>query len=570
MFAFERLTKQAFELMHPFSLLSALCLACTCDSSSVGYQEWSIDVNNHTSNNNFYYYWDKTVGSGHAALLLRQDWRKYMKEAKKNINFSYVRYHGTLDDDVGSVNIDSSTGEISYSFINIDSIFSYLLSINMKPYIELSFMPSALASDTSETKCHYDAIVSPPSSYQDWYKLIYALVKHLCDYFGVEEVRQWRFEMWNEPNDKFFSGNYTDYLNLYNATAHAIKNVDNKLQIGGPTTNHFQWIDQLLSDCIKKNIPIDFVVTHAYPNSGKINDINTWKNELQTLGIDIVKQYNDKYNLSLPFVISEYNSGCCYGSAYDNGKFWNDDNYFASSFLIFWAKHMQSLFWNNTLNNINNYKNTNKDTFNPIFEWMSYWSVSDVFEEQGFNSNEFNNLYGIQTIRGIKKPAFRAFEMLHKFGSNVEYESVLIKDEQPINEKGLQFDNKTNSTLQVYCLKNQFMDNHYSIFIANWNNYGFNITDENITINVKNSMGDNIMLLNKATLYRIDVNNTNPFAKWLDINSPQYPTIDELDSLNRSSQLAPLPIDFAQKDNQTVQFNLLMPIYGSALIDLQY
>ena len=68
------------------------------------------------------------------------------------------------------------------------------------------------------------------------------------------------------------------------------------------------------------------------------------------------------------------------------------------------------------------------------FGWMSWWAISDVFEEGGFNSHEFNNLYGIQSIRGIKKPAFRAFELLEMYGSDVEYQGKLVADDNGYDE----------------------------------------------------------------------------------------------------------------------------------------
>ena len=190
-------------------------------------------------------------------------------------------------------------------------------------------------------------------------------------------------------------------MELYNATATAIKSVDSQIIVGGPTTCCFAWLDQFLEDILSKNVAIDFVVTHSYPNQLSLTNINTWPDAIQSNAIDIVKKYNNKYNKKLPLVISEYNSGCCM-TPFDGGKFQNDDNYYAAAFLIFWAKHLQILF---------------PDDDTRVLQWMSYWAISDVFEEGGFNSHEFNNLYGLQSIRGIRKPAFRAFELLEMYGS---------------------------------------------------------------------------------------------------------------------------------------------------------
>eukprot|EP01084_Bolivina_argentea_P136488 240368_1 len=297
-----------------------------------GNQQWSVNISNSTMNH-FYYYWNECVGSGHGSLLLRNDWRQHMKYGHDQINFSLVRCHGILDDDIGVVN-----GINDYSFINIDNIYSYLLSINMKPFVEVSFMPEIFAINSSETIAHYKAITSPPISFDLWYNFIRQWIKHLIDYFGINEIRQWKFEIWNEPNGNghgFWYGNYSQYVMLYNATVTAIKSIDKYISVGGPATEGFGWLDQFLENILSQNIPIDFVTTHSYPNLLSIKDINSWINTLQTQGIDIVNKYNSKYNISLPLLITEYNSGCCINAF---GNYWNDDNSYAPSFIIFWAK----------------------------------------------------------------------------------------------------------------------------------------------------------------------------------------------------------------------------------------
>eukprot|EP01084_Bolivina_argentea_P029652 55061_1 len=516
-----------------------------CLGKNAGHQEWLVNISD-SSTNPLYYWWDKCVGSGHGALLLRQDWRNWMKNAHDKINFTQVRCHGILDDDIGVVN-----GINDYSFVNIDNIYSYLLSIDMKPYIEISFMPEKFATAPNACHDHYCGIASPPTSYELWYDFIAEWVQHLVDYFGINEVRLWKFEVWNEPNLSDWTGGYKGYVTLYNATATAIKSVDKSLSVGGPTTAGFAWLDEFLNDILSANIPIDFVVTHSYPNQLGLTSINTWINAIQTQGIDVVNRYNNKYNLDLPLVISEFNSGCC-RQGIDNGKFPNNDNYYAAAFMIFWAKHLQVLFADG---------NVDKSTL----KWMSYWAISDVFEENGFDSLEFNDYYGISTIRGIPKPAFRAFQLLHEYGSEIEYKSSLIADDNG-------FGNVNMSTLQVYALKNAVNMDRYSIFIVNWNNYGFSITEQNVVINVGNTINNKGNNLKSVIMYRIDenINNTNPLATWIQMGSPRYPTSEQLQSINESSQLKPMQISFKEIDSETIQFELDVSPYNSIVLDLQY
>ena len=141
-----------------------------------------------------------------------------------SLDFGHVRFHGLLCDDMGTLVCQGAS--LFYSFFNADQIFDFLLSIGMKPFVELSFMPSALASG-DKTVFHYRANVTPPKDYAQWATLIRKLVAHWVERYGLGEVRQWFFEVWNEPNlDAFGSGKQDDYFKLYRYTAEAIKSID--------------------------------------------------------------------------------------------------------------------------------------------------------------------------------------------------------------------------------------------------------------------------------------------------------------------------------------------------------
>ena len=156
----------------------------------------------------FPHFWEHCVGSGHAALALRADWQAQMQRAQGELGFRHVRFHGLLDDDMGTL-IDQNDAPL-YSFFNADRIFDFLLSIGMRPFVELSFMPGMLAS-SGQTIFRYRANVSPPNDFAAWEALISRLVQHWIGRYGADEVRTWFFEVWNEPNlDAFGSGKPED------------------------------------------------------------------------------------------------------------------------------------------------------------------------------------------------------------------------------------------------------------------------------------------------------------------------------------------------------------------------
>jgi xylan 1,4-beta-xylosidase len=157
--------------------------------------------------------WEHTVGSCHAPIALRADWQQQLRRCHTELGFRYVRFHGLLSDDVGTV--VTHKDELLYSFFNADQIIDFLLSIGMRPFVELSFMPTALASG-SKTVFNYRGNVTPPRDYAQWSTLIHTLVGHWVDRYGIREVAEWFFEVWNEPNLKaFWTGTQTDYFKLY-------------------------------------------------------------------------------------------------------------------------------------------------------------------------------------------------------------------------------------------------------------------------------------------------------------------------------------------------------------------
>ena len=164
-----------------FAMLLKVASGTMASRSSIT-QSWTIEINNSTQLP-LYHFWDQCVGSGHASLALRNDYEYQLKQAKSEIGFNYVRFHGLLDDDIGCVN-----GINDYSFVNIDNIFDFLISIDMKPFVEISFMPSDFATDPESTVFHYKGGISEPISWNIWYQFIQTWISHLIDRYGISEV----------------------------------------------------------------------------------------------------------------------------------------------------------------------------------------------------------------------------------------------------------------------------------------------------------------------------------------------------------------------------------------------
>ncbi len=250
-----------------FILAMALVLSVAPAQGQDTAQPELITVDANAPSRPFPHFWEKMFGSGRAILSLRESYRRDLREVKQATEFEYVRFHAIFHDEVGVYQEDSE-GRASYNFSYVDQIYDGLLANGVRPFIELSFMPRELAAKDILHPFWYKPNVSPPKDWDKWDPLITAFIKHLVERYGIDEVARWYFEVWNEPNIDFWAGEpkQATYWQLYDHTARAIKKVNTRLRVGGPTTAQAAWVDVFIEHCARNNVPLDFVSTHVYGN----------------------------------------------------------------------------------------------------------------------------------------------------------------------------------------------------------------------------------------------------------------------------------------------------------------
>ena len=331
-------------------------------------------------------------GSGRANLTLRESYRRDLNAVRERTGFTYVRFHAILDDENGVYDEDSQ-GRPVYNFSYVDQIYDGLLENHVKPFVELSFMPRKLAANLTPHPFWYKPFPSPPKDPAKWAALIEAFTKHLVDRYGKEEVEQWYFEVWNEPNIDFWNGEpkQETYFAFYDVTAKAVKNVDTYIRVGGPAAAQAAWVDAFIAHCKKNNVPFDFVSTHVYGNE---DSRDVFGRKLPITRRDMVgasaKKVFDQVKASAapdtPIIWSEYNA-----------TYMNQPEVTDSAFMGPWLA-----------NNIRE--------CDGLQSMMSYWSLSDVFEEQGVVKTPFYGGYGLIAERHLPKAAFWIFDLLHNLG----------------------------------------------------------------------------------------------------------------------------------------------------------
>ena len=164
---------------------------------------------------------------------------------------------------------EDPAGKPIYNFSYVDQIYDGLLQIGVRPFVELSFMPKKLAAEPQMMQDFwYKPNVSPPKELRKVGRIVRQFAQHLVARYGIDEVSQWYFEVWNEPNLDFWAGvpKEQTYFQLYDPAARALKEVSPRLRVGGPATAQAAWADPSSNTPSKENVPVDFVSTHVYGN----------------------------------------------------------------------------------------------------------------------------------------------------------------------------------------------------------------------------------------------------------------------------------------------------------------
>ncbi len=355
--------------------------------------ETTITVNLEAPSHPFPHFWEQMYGSGRAVLSLRESYRDDLQDVKRITGFEYIRFHGIFLDEIGLYDEDKD-GNPVYNFSYVDQIYDGLLKNHVRPFVEMSFMPNKLSSDAKLVQSFwYKPNVGPPKNWDKWDKLVEVFARHLVERYGEDEVAQWYFEVWNEPNLDFWMGEPREstYYELYDRAARAIKRVGPRLRVGGPATAQAAWADRFLAHCKANNVPVDFVSTHVYGND-KAEDVFGTHEAIprDRMVCRAVQKVHGQILASaypkMPLIWSEFNAD------YSNQTQVTDSAYMGP-----WMA----------------------DTIRQcdgLTAMMSYWAFSDVFEEQGVVKKPFYGGFGLLAEDGIPKPAFNAFVMLHKLG----------------------------------------------------------------------------------------------------------------------------------------------------------
>ena len=453
------------------------------------------------------------MGSDRAVVGLREQWLSDLKQVQGTLGFKSARFHGLFNDEMGVWPV----GAREPNFLYVDMVFDAMLERGVKPLVELSFMPGGLASG-SRTIFFYRGNVTPPTDMARWGQLVAALGKHCIDRYGIREVSTWNFEVWNEPNLIYFwAGTQQDYFELYRQSAISLKGVDKRLRVGGPATARAGWVGDLLEFCSSQQVPIDFVSTHIYPDDPQDKVFGPGSHyPYEEVIVRALMKVNQEIKTSktpgLPLYITE----------------WSSQN---PAFIA----------------------HTIKSTIG-LAEIMSLWTFDNVFEELGIPKSFLNTGFGLLGMRGVPRPSFYTFELLHKLG-DVQLES----GDGPV----LATRRKDGSLAILAWNLIPRAPGHRSATGDPLVQNGAPDTDEGKPIALTLQLGPHKH--RSVSILRVDENSGNMSQAYRKMGSPQYPTVDQIAELKKESQLKPAEIVHLDALGQV---NLTIPPNGVALLEL--
>ncbi len=510
-----RRTSRVREAVLAFSLLSMLVpLSSFAQTTRDAPSTETITVNAVGPSHPFPHFWEQMFGSGRAILSLRADYRRDLREVKAATGFQYIRFHGIFLDDAG-VYGENFKGQPVYNFTYVDQIYDGLLKNGVRPYVELSFMPKDLASTPERQAFWYKPYISPPRNWNLWGDLIEHFVRHLVARYGIEEVRQWYFEVWNEPNISFWAGvpKQATYFKLYDVSARAIKSVDPQLRVGGPATAQAAWVSPFIKHCVVDKVPVDFISTHVYGDDTDQNVFGKKKfiprREMVALAVNKVHdEVKTSVMPNLPIIFSEFNA-----------SYMNQVDVTDSPFLGPWLA----------------------DTIRQcdgVVDSLAYWTFSDVFEEQGVPKRPFYGGFGLIAVGGIPKASLNAFRLLHRLGT-----------------ERLQVDSDS-------ALATRRADGSLAIAVWNYAPAGKSGATRHITLSIAGLAGAHV-----ASITGVDRNYGSPLDAWENMGRPAFPTQQQQEELRRAGQL-PAPEIRALPAGKPAELSITLPAHSLALVEI--
>jgi xylan 1,4-beta-xylosidase len=373
--------------------------------------------------------------------------------------------------------------------------------------------------------------------------------------YGRAEVESWWWELWNEPDIGYWQGTPEEYFKLYDYTADAVKRALPTAKIGGPhvTGPLGERTQKFLRDFLEHSLrgknaatgktgaPLDYIGFHA-KGAPRVIDNHVRmgiSNQLKAIsnGFQIVASFPEYRNT--PIVIGESDpEGCaaCSSRVYPQNGYRNGTMYSGyTAAQIARTYELADLHGVNLLGSVT-------------------WAFE--FEDQPY----FDGFRDLAT-NGIDKPVLNVFRMLGQMGGErIAVESAGAMPLEAIRDNGVRGNPEVNAMASR-------QERTVSVLVWNYHDDDLPAAPSEVEVVVEG-------LPNARTLlhhYRVDAEHSNSYEAWKKLGSPQKPTLEQYQQLERSGQLQLLSSpEWLRTANGRVALKFSLPRQGVSLLRLTW
>lgn len=450
----------------------------------------------------------------------------------------YVRVHNLLTTGDGSSSLkwgstnvytEAAAGRPVYNWTILDRIFDTFRATNVKPLVEIGFMPEALSTHPEPYRHNfphgeiYTGWAYPPKDYQKWADLIFQFVRHLRERYGDAEVKTWLWEVWNEPDIGYWKGTPEEYFKLYDFSVDAVLRALPEARIGGPDSTGpaspkaAEFLRSFLEHCAhQKNFATGKTGSHLDFISFHPKGSPKWESDHVRMGIShqlvaieegfkIVKSFPEWRNTLV--VLGESDpEGCAACSATNNPQ-----NSYRNGALY-------AAYTAETLDRIYALARSRQINFLGAVTWAFEFEDQPPFE--GFRELATN---------GIDKPVLNAFRMFGLLGSErLRATSAGALPTEEVVRDGV----RGQPDINVIATRKT-----REVEVLIWNYHDDDVSASAASIDLEINGLPATSAEGILEHFRIDSDHSNAFTEWKEMGSPQSPSSAQIEQLQKEGQL---------------------------------
>jgi xylan 1,4-beta-xylosidase len=484
----------------------------------------------------------------------------------------YIRTHNLLTsgDGEGSLKWGSTNaytedaqGKPIYSWTILDGIFDAYRDAGVRPLVEIGFMPEALSIHPQPYRHDFPKTsittgwAYPPKDYDKWAGLVSAWAQHAKERYGAAAVATWKWEVWNEPDGKYWVAKPEEYDRFYDVTAAALKRVLPDAMVGGPHTTGpvvdtaAAYLQQFLEHCAHASgqsaqdpaCALDYVGFHAKGGPKFVDGHIEMgiSRQLQSIqkGLEIAKSFAEFR--SKPVILGESDpEGCaaCTPATTPEDGYRNGALY--GAYVVETTALTEALAQQEGMD----------------IEGAVTWAFQ--FE----NLPYFSGMRDLAT-HGIDKPVLNAFRLMGMLnGNRLAVHSSGALAVADVVQHGIHGRADINATATR-------RGREIDVLVWNYGDDDVPASAAPVDLVVHGLPEDALRVL--STHFRLDDTHSNAYTAWLAMNSPQSPTPEQQASLEAAGQLQTLGSpEWATPADGAVQLHFALSHSGVSLVRLSW